>query len=155
VFSPFERLAIRSRAVLVIVLASGCGGGVDDNSIHCAGKATYKGQPIPYGTLVFNPDQQAGHKGRQGFATIEDGQYDTRTGTPVTPGHYVVKVTAYRSKPDLSGDETSTAANVAPLFPEYSLKLEVKSESQDIEVPESWPAKKEGRASRTSTDRTL
>ena len=63
--------------VLPLTLA-GCGKKEPANVVHVSGTATYKGQPIPLGMIVFEPDPAQGNKGTQGHAEIKNGKFDTR-----------------------------------------------------------------------------
>lgn len=64
--------------LLVIMLGTGCSEpGVD--GVHVWGNATWRGQPIPNGTIVFTPDIAKGNSGHQSWATITDGRFDTRS----------------------------------------------------------------------------
>jgi hypothetical protein len=63
---------------------TGCGGGTQ--RIRISGQVTFQGKPVPYGNLVFEPDQSKGNRGPQGYAKIQDGRYDTNNaGTGALP----------------------------------------------------------------------
>jgi hypothetical protein len=122
---------------VLALLTTGCGGdGV--KRLELAGKATFGGEPIVFGTIEFVPDKDRGHSGPAGYARIEDGLYDTRNdGQGVIQGAYKVIVTAYSAK--LETTDTETMENPpdppAPMFRNYTLELDLQSSEQNIEVP--------------------
>lgn len=85
------RLAALALALSFLTCAA-CSKG--DGRVHIQGQVTWKGQPVPVGMVLFNPDVKAGNIGPQGMAPIKDGRYDTRGegGRPVTPGAHVATI---------------------------------------------------------------
>ena len=84
----------RERCAAFLVLAMvGCGGHADVR-IDISGPVTWKGQPVPAGFVVFNPNVAEGNIGAQGMAPISNGRYDTRAkgGRPVAPGSLLVSI---------------------------------------------------------------
>jgi hypothetical protein len=68
-------------ALLILLCGSMCGcGPKEPPRYHLSGTITFKGQPIPKGMILFDPDLATGHDGPQGFANIENGQFDTKKG---------------------------------------------------------------------------
>jgi hypothetical protein len=65
---------------LFLAAVSGC-----SNTAGVSGKVTYKGQPVPAGTVIFN----APEGGIFTFHLLADGTY---SGTELPPGEYVVTV---------------------------------------------------------------
>ncbi|WP_435020786.1 hypothetical protein TA3x_002020 [Tundrisphaera sp. TA3] len=63
-----------------LAVASGCGSG---NGLHLAkvrGTVTYKGEPIPYGTILFEPDAESGTAGPSAMGSIAgDGSFTLST----------------------------------------------------------------------------
>lgn len=123
-FRPRLASGLRTVALgwLIAVLA-GCGGG-GDRPVRVAGEVTFKGQPVPYGDIVFDPDLQAGNKGPQGSAKIRNGHFDTDAGgLGLTGGAYVARITGFSAEPDV----TTETNQVEPLFPEHKEKVELKA----------------------------
>lgn len=115
----------RAGLVLGLCLFSalvGCGA-QNDRPIRVSGDVTFKGQPVPFGSIIFDPDIQAGNKGPQGSAQIKDGHFDTNEGLGLTGGAYVARITGFPSQPDV----TNEANTVEPLFPEFKEKVEIKA----------------------------
>lgn len=54
----------------------GCGPGGPER-FHVSGQVTHKGQPVPAGTIIFEPDFSKGNDGPQGRALIKAGAFDT------------------------------------------------------------------------------
>jgi hypothetical protein len=64
-----------------------------------SGTVTYKGQPVPVGSIIFQPDPAGNNEGPYGSATIKDGKFDTRNGgEPTTGGSQIVLVEAFDGK---------------------------------------------------------
>jgi len=80
-----RRTAVRSLALACAVLAAGCTGG-DLARYDVSGRVTYRGQPVPAGTIIFEPDDSKGNEGPQGIAPIVQGRYDTSQGGKGTVG---------------------------------------------------------------------
>ena len=123
-------------SIVVLLLAVLCGASGCEKKVqyyHVWGKITYQGQPIPAGSITFDPDIAGGVDGRQGFAMIKNGEYDTRIddGRPTPGGKYVARVYATDGIP---GPERP---NGKPLFPERLIPKELpKADGPlDIDVP--------------------
>lgn len=86
------------RCAMAVVLAAGwlvgCSQSEPDR-FRISGEATFDGQPIPYGDVLFTPDGAKGNSGPQGIAQIRDGRYDTAAagGKGIAGGPTVVRVT--------------------------------------------------------------
>jgi hypothetical protein len=123
-------------ALAVLVLSSGllgCGGSKGPERFRVSGKVTFKGQPVPVGTIRFDPDPSKGNQGPQGSATIEDGRYDTaQGGHGVVGGPHVVRISGF------DGIATSDdAPQGTPLFPAYKTQVDLPKgpAEHDFEVP--------------------
>jgi hypothetical protein len=104
------------------LLLAGCGES-GPHRYHVAGKITWRGQPIPAGILYFDPDIAAGHDGPQGYAIIQDGQFDTRNeGAGQGGGKYVLRVFGADGIP---GPEAPMGK---PLFPEHTQLVDLPVE---------------------------
>jgi hypothetical protein len=82
--------------LLALLLSSGCDRGPVP-LVSVAGKVTYKGLPLPTGTIVFAPDTSRGQSGPIAHGQIDrDGSYRLATGDTAgaTPGWYRVTVTS-------------------------------------------------------------
>ena len=83
---------------LAVIAASGC---QDEGPprYHVSGTVTLKGEPVPIGSIIFQPDPTAGNSGPSGNATIQDGKFDTReAGVPTTGGSQIVTIEAFDGK---------------------------------------------------------
>jgi len=87
-------------AVMFFVLVwsvSGCGGsGVE--RVEVSGAVTYKGELVPAGPVIFEPDPKQGNIGPQGFAKIKDGKYQTESGLGSVGGPVIVRITVFDGK---------------------------------------------------------
>lgn len=126
-----------SRALILCLLLApllvGCGQS-GPLLFDVSGAVTYNGQPIPAGTVLFQPDASQGCSGPAGIAVIRNGRYDTaeKSGRGVVGGPHIVQVIGFDGKPvdDMCPDGE-------PLFPDYTITIELPKEntSHDISVP--------------------
>ena len=116
-------------ALALTAAVVGCGGdGVARYDVH--GTVIYNGQPLPAGTIVFEPDSSKGNKGPQGFAEIRNGEYDTsRSGKGVVQGPQIARVTGYDGHAATEESPMGT-----PLFPEYTTSFDVQEGSSELNV---------------------
>lgn len=96
-----------------------------------SGDVTYGGEPVPAGTILFEPDTSKGNDGPGSFVEFTGGHYETRPGKGTVGGPHVAHVTGYDGKP------VGEAALGMPLFTEYEIPVELPREkaTQDLEVP--------------------
>jgi len=116
-----------------LAFLAGCGGG-PDATYRVSGKATFKGQPIQNGQIYFDPDLAKKSTGRQGFAEIKDGAYDTSvSGKSPSGGPYIVRIEAFE------GVKTSPDQALKPLFGYFQQAVELPKEAttKDFDVPAS------------------
>jgi hypothetical protein len=131
-FLRFQMFRCRCFAVAFLVSAIMAGCGSDDGRSRLSGKATFGGQPIVYGEIVFHPQA-----GPEGSATIRNGLYDTslESGQGIARGPNTLVVTAYAAEPVASSDETVTTDAEPPLFIGHQLQADLTSDTFDIDVP--------------------
>ncbi len=86
-------------SVSAIVVVLGCGG--DDSGLgrrySVSGKITYKGAPVPQGTVNFVPTKPPIPEGRAAHGEIKDGYYSLATvgnNDGALPGEYNVAIVA-------------------------------------------------------------
>jgi hypothetical protein len=109
--------------MLGMLLAPFCGCSKVDKErpVRVAGEVKFKGQPVPFGFIVFSPDIQAGNSGPQGSAKILNGKFDTADGLNIKGGKYQVQIVGSIVDPStVMGEEL-----VEPMFPEYYTNVEI------------------------------
>lgn len=114
------------------------------------GTVEFDGQPVPAGTIYFDPDSSKGNKGPQGYATITDGKFDTEiSGKGHVGGPMIVRINGLASIRTATDDDTP----IPPLFPEFieSVELDRSDDMRGFIVPKDYagpvePAKTEGAA---------
>ncbi len=115
----------------LLLLAASCDRGPKRH--HISGQVLYDGKPVPAGEIYFDPDVTKGHDGPQGFARIQDGQYDTReVGKAVAAGPHVVRIFGFDGKP---GPELPLGR---ALFAEYTTPADIPDRGDatlDFQVP--------------------
>ena len=114
---------------------TGCGSG--EKSFHLSGTITFKGQPVPDGHIIFEPDNTKGNKGAPGQSKIIDGKYDTNSedGRGVVGGPHLITIMGFDGKSH--GATKSEIGLPGILFPKYSTTADLPSEDavKDFEVP--------------------
>jgi hypothetical protein len=90
-----SRLIEIAAGIAATVVVLGCGG--DDSGLQSrykvSGTVTYKGQPVPKGSIVFEPTNPPMPAGRVANGSIANGSYSLTTSTPndgALPGEYKV-----------------------------------------------------------------
>ncbi|WP_206668911.1 hypothetical protein [Bremerella volcania] len=120
-------------AIMLIPLAIGCQKQDGPIRYDVSGTVTYKGAPVPGGSVVFTPDKQKGNSGPQGTARIVDGHYDTaRNGRGTVGGPHHVHVIATEAM-------TAEAAELQGPLAEHTFELDLPQDetTQDLEIPAS------------------
>ncbi len=86
-----------------------------------SGTVTYKGEPVPYGDIVFEPDSSKGNEGPAARATIEKGAYVIEKEKGAVAGPLRVRIMGYDGNPPPGG---GTQPHGKALFPEYIDKVD-------------------------------
>lgn len=126
--------ALCAVALGTVFMIGGCGGPSGPEQYEVSGKATFNGQPIPAGKIMFVPDRSVENKGPRGIAKIENGQYKTLPGKGAVAGTQVVQIQGYdgiRLKESVGSDFGT------PIFRRYDTKVDLPPESTsiDFDVP--------------------
>lgn len=137
---PTPRHAAHARSFFIATLAfsltaacvaPGCGGSSGPERYPLQGAVTYDGQPVPGGSIEFEPDGSKGNRGPAGYATIENGRYATLPEKGIVGGPHVVRITG------TDGKATGESPYGTPLFPQYKTTADLPREagSHDFNVP--------------------
>jgi len=122
----------------LVVAQIGCGRGEQDpRKFPVWGSVTYKGAPVPAGSITFEPDSSKGNKGPAASFKIRNGKYDSRAeGVGHVGGPHKVRIVG------LSGEESADEffPEGAPLFPEWQTTVDLPKgpSEQNFEVPAEW-----------------
>lgn len=118
-------------AIVLCSLVGGCEPESSEPTMQISGTVTYKGKPVPKGTIDFEPDPTKGGTGMAGFATITDGKFDTRLegGRGIYGGPYVIRVLAFDGKP---ADEAPYGKEL--FSSEYIEKRDLPKEDTTLEI---------------------
>lgn len=117
--------------VVVLTWLVGCGHN-GPTRYDMSGKVTFQGQPVPSGTIAFEP-VEGGIGG--GHAFIEDGKYDTsESGRGHLGGQHKVRISGNTGELINPNDPDSDRV---PLFSPYETTIDLpgKSGPMDFEVP--------------------
>lgn len=121
-------------ATLLCVASVGCFSS-SDSTLQVRGTVTYQGAPVPGGSIVFEPDADAGNRGPGVAAQIRDGRYETTYGKGIGGGAYVVKITGNDGQPFINDIGEEYAGQ--PTFATIVRKVEFPQESttHDFALP--------------------
>jgi hypothetical protein len=120
---------------LLVVALSGCSVPVEDNlpRERISGTVNFDGQPLPKGTIQFQPASQA--EGTASGGMIDDGRFDIPQNEGPVPGKYKVQInTREDAAPALAPGELPGAPNVPKkrpvglIPPRYNTKTELTEE---------------------------
>ncbi|MBA2113781.1 hypothetical protein [Bremerella alba] len=118
--------------VLAGLMLLGCSGATDGpQRYEVSGSATYKGEPIPFGRILLEPDATQGNTGPGSVAEIKNGWYVTRPNSGHTGGSFRVTIMGTDGSRPASADVDNS------LFPPYqtSIVLPEQSSQHDFDVP--------------------
>ncbi|WP_153557422.1 hypothetical protein [Roseimaritima sediminicola] len=81
---------------MTLAVVVGCGGS-DVDRYQASGTVTYQGNPVPQGTIMFEPDTSKGNSGAAGMAMIVEGRYDTASegGKGISGGPQIVTIQGF------------------------------------------------------------
>lgn len=112
-------------ALVAVTLLFGCG--PETSTTHIHGDVTYDGQPVPAGTIYFEPDTAAGNGGPGSVAIIRNGEYDTSEALGVVGGPHIVRIEGY------DGIAHGDNSDGSPLFPTYETTAELPKSSTAVD----------------------
>lgn len=97
-----------------------------------SGRVTFGGDPVPVGTIAFEPDASAGNNGPAGYGDIKDGNYVTQGRFGAVGGPHIVRIEGFDPPNPANLD-----AAPRPLFREYTTKVDLPRQpsTQDFDVP--------------------
>lgn len=123
---------------LLALLMVGCSGADGPERFSLSGTVTYDGQPVPHGTIHFEPDAARGNPGPSGSGEIKDGKYQTNPGRGMIGGPHMVRISGYDGKPP-DGPEAEIFPHGMPLFDEQLIEADLPHEStaKDFDIPAS------------------
>lgn len=126
--------------LFLTTLISGCGSAESGPTRYeVSGKVTYKGQPVPYGEIMFEPDSKKGNQGPAVTAVIKEGQYKTEPGKGTVGGAMVVQIMGLDGKVPANKDDAAMNPHGMSLFAGYKTEIDLpqKSTTHDFEIPEN------------------
>ena len=99
-----------------VVCVSGCMRRPGPARHTVSGTVTFRGQPVPAGTIAFEPDARQGNRGPAGYADIVNGRFRTHLGA--IGGPHLVRISG------ASGPAVDETKDIA-LFREYTTTCEL------------------------------
>jgi hypothetical protein len=98
-----------------------------------SGTVTFRGQPVPAGTIAFEPDTRQGNRGPAGYADILNGRFRTHLGA--ISGPHLVRISGASGS---AVDETKDTT----LFSDYTTTCELPKGAATLhfEVPAVVPS---------------
>lgn len=128
-------------ALAVVIAGSGCSQTTKGPLRHVVqGKVTFRGEPVPVGRIIFEPDPAAGIDGPPGVAEILNGTYETDRRFGAITGRHIVRIEGFEAPgPQPLGPDDA----LKPLFREYQTTVELPAEpsTHDFDLPEQRSTK--------------
>jgi hypothetical protein len=135
---------LRLAAAAALIALAGCGGG-NPKTAPVKGTVTYKGRPVPNGTVTFIPESGPTATGELG----PDGSYTLTTfrrGDGAVPGRYTVVIVAMQDNAGRLPEERTPLP--PPIVPEKytsAVTSDLRAEVEDKENTLDFPLKDEKR----------
>ena len=124
------------RVFAVICFGSiiGCSGTSSPMRFPISGNATFNGQPIPTGTVSFEPDDPTGNQTAHSSGKITNGKYSIAGDVGHMGGPYIIYVNGFDVDAESTGGESELGRG---LFPTYSAKktLPQAADIWDLDIP--------------------
>lgn len=121
--------------LVLVAAASGCGRSTGPERYNVRGAVTFRGEPVPSGTITFEPDLSKSNSGPVSVIPIIDGTYDSLALERPGPlaGSLIVRISGYPAPdPDVEIQP--------PLFPEYRTTVDLATSKGatvlDFDVPD-------------------
>tara|TARA_R110002095_G_scaffold213518_1_gene204262 strand:+ start:1190 stop:1615 length:426 start_codon:yes stop_codon:yes gene_type:complete len=124
--------------MFVPLLQTGCSSGSDDPArFDLSGTVKYKGEPVPYGEILFIPDSSKGNTGAGAVAKIESGRYQTPKEKGIFGGPHRVQINGLTGPPTAGAVPAAGESVPQPLFKQYETEVDFprQSSTYDFEVP--------------------
>ncbi len=125
--------ARRTTLLLTTLMLMGCRDS-GPQSIHVRGRVTFRGQPVPAGSIVFQSTGDAAEQRSRSVTPIENGSYDTQTngGRGIVPGSVRVFVEGYDGRATATRVDEPSLGN--PLFPPYETVVTIDDSSAAVDI---------------------
>jgi hypothetical protein len=124
------RLALLTASLFTA--CAGCGG--SHHQVDLQGTISFRGAPVPKGRIDFMPDVRKNNDGPSGYASIQQGRFDTKqNGRGAISGPHVVRIQGFDGVPaPIEGGE-----NGRSLFDPHETTVEISLDKQqyDFVVP--------------------
>lgn len=130
-----RRRSLSSMAILFLISTLGCSFQEQPTGYQLSGEATWKGQPIPLGMIIFSPDGSEGNAGPQCIAQIKDGKFQTDGVKGHVGGPHRIDLFATDGIPAMI--DGTLAEKGTALFTPYQTQVALPAEdgTMSIEVP--------------------
>jgi hypothetical protein len=118
-------------AVCALAMVVGCSKQSGPPRYTVSGTVTFRGEPVPMGTIAFEPDTSQGNRGPAGYADIVNGRFQTHLGA--VGGPHIVRING-ASGPTL--DETQDTT----LFSDYKTACDLPQQSTTLDFDVTPPS---------------
>ncbi len=128
--------ASSSLVIMPLLLTLGCGRSSGPARYKLSGQVTHNGQPLPAGSIMFEPDTSQGNSGPGAMAVVKNGKYATESGKGTVGGPHIARITGYDGNPaDGSEAELKPFGNVLFGPREFKLDIPKSASTHDFAVP--------------------
>ena len=128
---PSNQVFRQILATSVLLVLAGCGGTDSSQRYRLSGSVTFGGQPVPAGTIIFEPDASLGNAGPGILVEFTDGRYRTPRGKGTVGGPHLVRIVGH------DGKAISEMPLGRCLFQEYQFQIDLPRHdaTHDFDVP--------------------
>jgi hypothetical protein len=130
--APRSHDRLTELVLLAVAVVIGCGRPpVGPPRFAVRGHVTYRGEPLPAGEIVFEPDSAAGNRGPAGYGVIIDGRFETHRDTGTVGGPQTVRISGFDGHAE---DEFPQGKH---LFIDYTIPADLPRQDAmiDFDVP--------------------
>jgi hypothetical protein len=121
-------------AALFLILP-GCQKAEEFQRVSIEGVVTYKGAPVPFGAIWFEPEANLGPSAPTGFAVIQSGKFKTKPSDSPIAGSHSLRITGFKEHFDVNNAASLERREF--LFPEFVIQREISENESPwtIEAP--------------------
>ena len=117
----------------ICLLATSLGGCGDSREVQVRGVVQFQGQPVPYGTIYFEPAEDSGRWTPTGYALIRGGEFVTQRGDGCYAGRHIARIQAYDGQP--TPLEEDLAAERIPGYEHQEALAVGNALCDEVEIP--------------------
>jgi hypothetical protein len=101
----------------------GCQKADEFDRVSIEGVVTFKGAPVPFGAIWFEPEANLGRSAPTGFAVIQSGKFKTNPSDSPIEGAHLLRITGFTEQFDVNNAASRERREF--LFPEFVIQRDI------------------------------